>query len=546
MRRAAVVAFAAFLAAARVPAVVLTILHTSDLHGRVHPHDALADADLGEGLARVAAAVKAARAEGHPTLLLDSGDAIEGSPTQALAFAGRLGSGGGGDPIIRAMNLLGYDAMAVGNHEFDFGLQRLNASRKEARFPFLSANTLGADGEPAFPPYAVLEAGGVRVGVLGLVTPHVANWESPANVAGLRFGDSVQAARRWVPVLRGREHCALVIVLAHEGFERDPHTGKSRPDSGENQAYAIATEVPGIDLLLSGHAHAVVAPTRLGRTWVSQPGRWGNTLTRFDVTLEKSGGSWTIAAARGWNLSMKHVVPDPEIVAAIAPEHDATMSALAGEVAVLEAPASASGARRRDTELLDWLHAVQLREGRAVLSFASLLPRELPEWAAGPLTFREIWRFYPYENDLVTVEATGRQVRAALERAAGCVGRMEEFGRNCDSLEGADYVLDLSRPEGRRVTSLTRNGRDIGDDETFLVPSTRTGRRAAEAIRCGRPRAGFRRPATSATCWSPTRGRRKEFASRPTATGRSWASPPASVRAGLWRLRARRWSPARP
>ena len=469
MRRIAFAAFLVFLAAARLSALVLTILHTSDLHGRVHPHDALADADLGEGLARVAAAVKAIRGEGNPILLLDSGDTIEGSPTQALVFSGRLPGVDGSDPIIRAMNLVGYDAMAVGNHEFDFGLDRLNASRKQARFPFLSANTFGPDGEPAFAPYAVLEAGGVRVGVLGLVTPHVGNWESPALLGGLRFGDSVEAARRWVPVLRGRERCALVVVIAHEGFERDPRTGKERRDSGENQAYAVATQVPGIDLLLSGHAHVIVPPTRVGSTWVSQPGRWGNTLTRFDVTLEGSSGAWTVAAIRGRNLPMKRVVPDPDVVAAVAPEHDATMRALAGEVAVLETPASASGARWRDTALLDWLNAVQLRESGADLSFASLLPSALPEWAAGPLTLRQIWAFYPYENGLVTVEATGREVRAALERSAGCVARPGEFGRNCDTLEGADYVLDLSRPEGRRVASLTRGGREIGDDEPVRV-----------------------------------------------------------------------------
>jgi len=105
--------------------VRLTILYTGDLHGRVHPVDALADADLGEGLARVAASVKAIRAEGRPVLLLDSGDTIQGSPEQALAFASGKEAA---DPIIGAMNLMGYDAMTVGNHEFDFGVERLDAS----------------------------------------------------------------------------------------------------------------------------------------------------------------------------------------------------------------------------------------------------------------------------------------------------------------------------------------------------------------------------------------------------------------------------------
>ena len=459
-------ALALLLAAPALTAVTLTILHTSDLHGRVHPHDALADEDLGEGLARVATAVQAIRAEGNPMLLLDSGDTIQGSPDQALAFAAR---GGAVDPIVRAMNLVGYDAMAIGNHEFDFGLARLEASRKQARFPFLSANVTDAQGASPFAEYAVLERDGVRVGVLGLVTPRVPNWESPGLIAGLRFGDAVEAARRLVPVLRGRLRCDLVVVLTHQGFERDPATGQERGDHGENQAYALATEVPGVDFVLAGHAHVVVPPRQIGTAWVSEPGRWGNTLTRYDVTLEKAGAGWVVTDVRGRNLRMKSVVPDAAVAEAVAPEHDAAMRVLEEQLAVLETPVSAQGARSRDTALLDWLHGVQLSAGKAQLSFCSLLPAQLPGWPAGPLTLRQVWTFYPYENSLVTVEATGRQVRAALERSAGCVARPSELGRNCDTLAGAEYVLDLSRPEGSRVASLTRAGRNVADDDVFTV-----------------------------------------------------------------------------
>lgn len=455
------------LLTAHLPATTLTILHTSDLHGRVHSHDALEDRDLGSGLARVATAVARIRAEGRPTLLLDSGDTIQGAPTQALVFAGRAGNGI--DPIIRAMNRIGYDAMAVGNHEFDFGVARLEKSRQEAAFPWLSANTLKADGQPAFEPYLVREVAGVRVGILGLITPHVANWVSPSSLSGLRFSDSVEAARRYVPILRGRERCDLVVVITHQGFERDPETGEDRGGTGENQAYALATQISGIDLLLTGHAHTVVHPRRLGRTWVSQPGRWGNTLTRFDVTFEKSGRGWAVTRVAGDSLSMRAVAPDAQIEAGVQPEHDATMRALAERIAMLDAPVSAREVRDRDTGLLDWLHAVQLRAGRANLSFCSLLPGQLSDWAAGPLTARQVWAFYPYENSLVTVQATGRQVRAALERSTQCLADREARGRNCDTLEGAEYSIDASRPEGRRVVSLFRNGRAIRDDDTFTV-----------------------------------------------------------------------------
>lgn len=466
MRRIALALFL-FAATNLASGVTLTILHTSDLHGRVHPHDALADRDLGEGLARVAAAVKAIRAEGTPVLLLDSGDTIQGAPEQALALEGRAGNGS--DPIVRAMNLVGYDAMAIGNHEFDFGKARLEKSRTEAKFAWLSANTLGPSGDPAFPPYVVREIEGVRIGILGLVTNQVGQWISPTLLEKLRFTEPVAIARRWVPVLRGEERCDLVVVVTHQGFERDPATGKESGGGGENRAYALATQVPGIDLVLTGHAHTIVQPQRLGNTWVSQPGRWGNTLTRYDLTLVQDGEAWRLSEVRGRNLPMKKIVPDPEIVASVAVEHGAAMRALAQKVADLDSPVSARRARFEDTALLDWLHAVQLREGAAELSFCALLPTQFTDWPAGPLTVRQIWRFYPYENSLVTLKATGRQVRDALERSAECLADPTQRLRSCDTLEGARYTLDLRRKKGQRVVSLTRGGRPIADTDSFTV-----------------------------------------------------------------------------
>lgn len=457
------------------------MLHTSDLHGHVDPTDLPAGRDFGEGLARIATAVRAARAEGRPLLLLDSGDTIQGSSTQALVFSGAIPAAG--DPTVRAMNLLVYDAMAVGNHEFDFGRERLEKSRREATFPWLSANIVGEDGKPAFAPYVVKTVAGVRVGILGLTTPTVPMWESPGHVKGLKFLDAVDTARRFVPTLRGKEKCDVVLVLAHLGFERNLETGKDADSTpGENQAYAIASEVPGIDLLLTGHTHSVIEPRRLGQTWVSQPGRFGNTLTRFDLTLEKAGGLFRVASVAGKNLPMKGVTPDPQIVQAVASEQAAAVRVLSETVATLEQPVSARAARTGDTGLLDWLHAVQREQGKADLSFASFLPGSLPDWPAGPLTIGQIWAFYPYENKLVTVRATGRQVREALEVAARCVSGIAiqdgrpvwqrntaVWGYNCDTLDGAEYAIDPTRPEGGRVLFLRRDGRPVRDEDTFAV-----------------------------------------------------------------------------
>jgi 2',3'-cyclic-nucleotide 2'-phosphodiesterase/3'-nucleotidase len=465
---------------ARAAPATLTVLHTSDLHGHVDPRDNPRMNDYPEGLARVATTVRAVRAEGKAMLLLDSGDTIEGAPVEALVFSGTIPDRG--DPIVRAMNLVGYDAMAIGNHEFNFGLERLQKSRREARFPWLSANTVREDGKPAFTPYIVKVVAGLRVGILGLTTKNIPFWEPPAHVAGLRFLDTVETAKRYVPILRGKERCDAVIVLTHEGFERDLATGKENGTAAENQAYAIATQVPGIDLLLTGHTHTVIEPRRLGQTWTSQPGRFGNTVTRFDLALEKSGGRWRVASIEGRNLPMKEVRPDSEVVAAVAPEHEAASKILSTVVATLAKPVSARGARTEDTALVDWLHAVQREQGKADLSFASLLPFSLPDWPAGPLTVAQIWEFYPYENTLVTVRATGRQVREALEAAARCISGVSVvegkpvwqrnpalWAYNCDTLEGAEYALDPMRPEGSRVLFLKRGVEAIRDDDSFTV-----------------------------------------------------------------------------
>ena len=456
------------------------VLHTSDLHGHVDPRDNPEIRDYPEGLARVVTAVKAARAEGKPTLLLDSGDTIEGAPVEAMVFSGAIPDRG--DPIVRAMNLAGYDAMAVGNHEFNFGRERLEKSRREAKFPWLSANTVLESGEPAFAPYIVRKIGGVRVGILGLTTKNIPFWEPPAHITGLKFLDTVETARRYVPILRGKEKCDVVLVITHQGFEKDLQTGKDNGSSEENQAYAIANEVAGIDVLLTGHTHSAIEPRRFGQTWISQPGRFGNTLTRFDLTLEKSGRGWKVASVEGKNLSMKGVAPDPEIEASVAPEHEAASKILTTAVATLTKPVSARGARTEDSALLDWLHAVQREQGKADLSFTSLLPGFLPDWPAGPLTIGQIWALYPYENTLVTVRATGKQVREALEAAGRCISGIAVqdgkpvwernpavWGYNCDNLEGAEYALDPTKSEKSRLLYLNRGGRPVRDEDVFTV-----------------------------------------------------------------------------
>src|SRR5881392_70505 len=144
--------------------------------------------------------------------------------------------------MMLSMNALHYDAMAVGNHEYNFGLQVLNKARSEAKFPWLSANTYdqGTD-KTHYPPYIIKEVQGVRVGILGLTTPGIPNWENSPNYAGLKFSsDSVGEAKRWVNVLRQQEKVEVVVIAMHMGIEEDLRTGIPSPSQVPNENAAIA------------------------------------------------------------------------------------------------------------------------------------------------------------------------------------------------------------------------------------------------------------------------------------------------------------------
>ena len=201
--------------------VVITLLHTADIHGHVLPTADFEEEPAAHGLARVATLVAAEREQDPDALLLDAGDTIQGAPLELVAHT-RLPDSP--DPTITAMNLMGYDAMAVGNHEFDFGPERLEAARETAEFPFLSANVI-RDRHPVFEPYRVFEVKGVRVGVLGLTTPTIPEWLGEDLIGDLEFVDAVTAAKQWVPRLREEENCDAVIVLTHQGLERNARTG---------------------------------------------------------------------------------------------------------------------------------------------------------------------------------------------------------------------------------------------------------------------------------------------------------------------------------
>jgi 2',3'-cyclic-nucleotide 2'-phosphodiesterase/3'-nucleotidase len=474
---AALLVFAASWAPAQQRAT-LTVLFTSDMHANVLPFDDVREKPTSGSVAQVATLVARVRGGNPSVVVLDGGDAIEGTPLgyYAIAASGATGV----DPTIAAMNLVGYDAAVLGNHEFNFGLDVLRRSLEQSRFRWLAANVSGV-GQARLPVAAevVLKRGAVRVGVLGLTNPNIPRWEVPSHWAALTFADPVTVAAARVPELRKRAD--IVIVVLHTGFERNLDTGAPEGSEDENYAWRLA-QLDGIDLLLTGHTHRNVPPRALGRTIVAQPGRWAEFVTRIDLELARKNRAWRVTGWHGENLKAGGEAPDPQVVAAVAGAEERVKAEFARPIGALTAPLRVTSLPTADDPSIDIIHAVQLEASGAELSLAAPLRGGQVEFPSGPVTPRLAYALYPYPNTLVVVRLTGSQLKDVLEHAVrGWVGT--ECGRaetrllrdptlppyNYDTLEGATYFVDPTVPAGRRIHGLRVAGKAVQAEDSFAV-----------------------------------------------------------------------------
>jgi 2',3'-cyclic-nucleotide 2'-phosphodiesterase (5'-nucleotidase family) len=374
--------------------------------------------------------------------------------------------------------------MTVGNHEYNFGLKVLEKAREEATFPWLSANTYDIKtSRPHYKPYIVKQFGGIKVGILGLTTPGIPNWDNPPNYAGLEFHDPVSEAKKWVPVMHATEKVDLVVIAMHMGLGEDLRTGEVSPGQvpHENEAVSIAREVPGIDLIFMGHTHRDVPSLYLNGVLLTQAGYWGKHLARADVYLENSPSGWRVYAKSARTIQVDDKVePDQEIVKLAGPYDRETQAWLNRTIGESSMELTARQARFRDTAILDLIQKVQLEAGKADVSMVANF-NPAARIAKGPVSVRDIAGLYVYENTLVVLEVTGQQLKDALEHAAKYF-RAYEPGKtpadlvdekipayNFDIAEGVTYELDISKPLGQRIQDLRYGGQPVKPTQRFRL-----------------------------------------------------------------------------
>jgi 2',3'-cyclic-nucleotide 2'-phosphodiesterase / 3'-nucleotidase len=461
----------------------VVILSTTDMHGRVFPIDYYTNKYDNVGIAKVATLVKEARRNDPDLLLLDSGDTIQGTP---LEYFHNKRNNTPPDPMMLAMNALHYDAMTVGNHEYNFGLQVLEKARREANFPWLSANTWakeGDEGRQHYKPYIVKEVQGVRVGILGLTTPGIPNWENPPNYAGLEFRETVSEAKTWVSFLRDREKVDVVVIAMHMGTEEELRTGIPSPSQvpNENAALAIARQVAGVDVILMGHTHREVGDLFVNGVLLTQANRWASHVARVDLYLDKKDGGWQVVmkSARTIPVTEKTEI-DPEIAKIGEPYDKETQAWLGRAIGESIAELTSNGCRFHDSAIIDLIQRVQLEAGNADVSMAACFnpAARIPK---GSVTVRDIAGLYEYENTLVTIELTGQQLKDALEHSARyfkeyqpgkSLNEMVDTripGYNFDVAQGVSYDIDLTKPVGQRIQNLTFKGRPLSPSQKLKV-----------------------------------------------------------------------------
>jgi 2',3'-cyclic-nucleotide 2'-phosphodiesterase/3'-nucleotidase len=499
--------------------VDITILATSDVHNNYLDYDYYTDMPTEQtGLVRIATAIREIRGQSPNVLLFDNGDSIQGNPFGEYLARNPPGEGDI-SPIMGLLNTMNYDAMVLGNHEFNFGLPYLNSVIEGARFPVLGANVVAYNGgAPYFQPYAILERNftdrdgnrrSLRIGVLGVLTPQIVTWDGAWLRGLVRTLDGYETARRYVPEMKA-QGADIVVILAHTGIQDRPRRG------GEADFAYYLTEIPGVDVVITGHSHekfpgrayenirgADVGKGTINGIPLVMPGSFADTLGLIRLTLRRNRGAWARIEGSGSLIPVydnaarrANFAPDGELSALLAPQHQAVLEYIRSPVGAGE---GGSGSRLsealtsffsviRDDYSVQIINEAQIRYAEQALAgtpYADLpiLSAAAPFKAggrqgpgyytnvpAGPLAIKNIADLYVYPNTVVILKLNGAQIKEWLEHSAGQFNLLEagkqdeQFIQNdgfptylFDVIDGLSYKIDVTRPSKYNRDGSIRN-----------------------------------------------------------------------------------------
>jgi 2',3'-cyclic-nucleotide 2'-phosphodiesterase (5'-nucleotidase family) len=469
------------LALAAVPSALpaqdtahVVVVATTDVHGHLEAWDYVQDRSAPWGLVRVATVVDSLRAA-YPgaVVLLDAGGFLEGTAlaTYFATVRPRLGN-----PIVDAMNAMGYDAVTPGNDEFDFGLTTLDRVVSQAAFPFVSANIVREPSDTfAFAPSVVFARGGIRVGVTGFTTPGTMVWNGTELGGKLR----IRPLRVTGSAAVGRVRAAgadFVIAIAHSGLSGQSSYDTTRVGP-ENDAAALAVGPQRPDLVIVGHSMERIRDSVINGVHFVQPQAWARSVSVVHAWLVRDGNTARVVRMQTTEVPLGSVAPNVVVRGLLRDAHAEVRTWAGAPLATAEGDWSAREARVRDTPLIDFVNAVQRHHASADLS-ATAVFTATAVLGPGPVRVRDVFGLYPYSYTLRAVRIDGDRLRQYLERSAeyfrGWVPGTSLLdpaasGEDFDIVSGVSYVIDLARPVGSRIRDLTFQGRPVVPTDTFTL-----------------------------------------------------------------------------
>ena len=470
----------------------LRVVETSDVHGSFFPYDFLNRRPKAGSMARVSSYVNSLRKQyGDRLLLLDNGDILQGQP---LSYFSNYIDTTDMNIAAQVINYMRYDAETIGNHDVEPGHQVYDKWVGEVNCPVLGANVIDTrSGQPYLKPYVMLNRGGVRIAVLGMLTPAIPNWLSQDIWSGLRFDEMVATARHWMKVIREDEKADVVIGLFHSGKAGGIVTPQYEEDASEH----VARDVPGFDLVLFGHDHTrhndIVVNSAGKRVVCLDPANNAMSVADATIHLSQEKGQWTVDSVAG---SVNSVTSQPideayqqHFNAYINKVNDFTIQQIGTFKHTLRTADSYFG----NSAFSDLILNLQLQITGADIAFNAPLTFN-DSIKAGPVYMSDMFKLYKYENKLYVMRLTGEEIRKHLEmsydlwfntmkspddhlllidrQTYGDAQRMgfKNFSFNFDSAAGIDYTVDVTKPNGQKVTILRMsNGQPFDEKRWYKV-----------------------------------------------------------------------------
>ena len=447
----------------------LRIIATSDLHGKFFPWDYALNAESPSGsMTQLAAAIAQYRTE--DTILVDAGDTIQGN--SAEIFIG----GEGIHPMILAMNALGYDVCVTGNHEYNYGMDTVKKAIADLECRTLTGNVYDAEGNPIADGYAILDVDGVRVAVIGMVTPNIARWDA-VNLAGCAVTDPLEETRGILGRIQGQYD--VLVGVFHMSIDDE----YDMPDSGVAD---ILNACPEFDVMVSSHEHVLIPSMDINGALVVQNRSQAQTMAVIDLSLVRDGGAWRVEEKSARSVDVGDYGSDPAMTELLRPYHERALEDAGQVIGRLEggplAPESpvegVPSALVQDTPLIDLINRVQMACSGAQVSaaalndpHANLFPGEIRKCDAALIC--------KYQNTLYKLRMNGAQLKKFMEWSARCYNTFRPGDSavsidgsiplyNCYMFDGVCYEINLSREPGNRIENLTwPDGTPVGDGDEF-------------------------------------------------------------------------------